>query len=163
MEITKVKWATIDGYEKYEVSNTGLVREKATGILQKIKKGRRYFVDFCKIPISRLVALAFLPNPKGKPNVIHIDGVQSNNSVDNLRWATKEETVIHNQRVSTLYLTERTTAKKPVVAIGNNGELKRFSSIAECAERLGLHRRVIQDSLRHSLKQCAHWRFCYAL
>lgn len=39
----------------------------------------------------RLVAETFLPNPEAKPEVDHRDRNRSNNCVDNLKWATKEE------------------------------------------------------------------------
>lgn len=43
--------------------------------------GKRY-------PLARLVAEAFLPNPKGLPNVTHLDGDPRNNAVSNLAWAS---------------------------------------------------------------------------
>lgn len=44
-----------------------------------------------ELPIHRLVALTFLPNPENKPVVDHIDRVRHNNHISNLRWATYEE------------------------------------------------------------------------
>lgn len=41
--------------------------------------------------IHQLVALAFIPNPDGKPTVDHINSVKTDNSVCNLRWATNSE------------------------------------------------------------------------
>lgn len=45
--------------------------------------------------IHRLIALAFVPNPHGKPQVNHIDGNQSNNCADNLEWVTHAENMRH--------------------------------------------------------------------
>ena len=41
--------------------------------------------------IHQLVALAFIPNPDGKPTVDHINSIKTDNSVCNLRWATNSE------------------------------------------------------------------------
>lgn len=46
--------------------------------------------------IHRLVAEAFIPNPKNKPFINHIDCNKQNNCIKNLEWVTARENVIHS-------------------------------------------------------------------
>ena len=101
MVLGEENWKLITCAPRYEVSTFGEFRHRINGSLKGTKAHNGYIhiglmVDgYQKWMLAhRVVAIAFLENPKGHPVVNHIDGNRENNRVDNLEWASRS----HNAR-----------------------------------------------------------------
>lgn len=93
-------WKEIKGFENYQISNTGLIRneEKILSPFDNNGYDRIQLINGDKKQkklIHRLVAEHFIPNPGNKPQVNHKDLNTKNNDVDNLEWVTNQENVQH--------------------------------------------------------------------
>lgn len=115
--LEKEIWLPIKDYEGfYEISNLGRVRSLDRIVYFRNNKGSRHYIgkilkqkyhngyayvnlnknkELKVLPIHRLVAEHFIPNPDNLPVVNHKDGVKSNNYYWNLEWTTSLGNNLH--------------------------------------------------------------------
>lgn len=146
-----MKWKQIEGYEKYSVSDTGLVKNTKSGwflTCAKDKYGYLY-VSFPengkvkKVRIHRLVATTFIPNPENKATVDHINGNKEDNRVSNLQWLSYKENLNKYWELH----------RKPVICV-ENGIV--YKSSYQAATELGVspsHVKEVCDKKRRTEKK----------
>ena len=154
-------WKDVTGFEDYMVSNIGRVKSKARlsrqnhmlpeKILSQHYNSSGYkYVDCVNdsgrkhLLVHRLVAQAFVDNPRYLNEVDHIDTNKNNNCADNLRWCTHSEnhlnclTVELKRKINLgKHLSPQAKAKisKPISVFKDGVHLHTFSSYKELDDK----------------------------
>lgn len=173
----KEEWRPIDGFEGFEVSNTGKLSSLDRIIIQNDRTGNLYrrkikghniplqkdhggYLFACislnnksyNLKVHRLVAKAFIPNPNNYPEVNHIDGDKTNNCVENLEWCSPSQNQLHTVQSGLL------KRSKSIKCIENNTI---YISLGEASRQLNITPSSICGVLKGRTKSTKGLHFEY--
>lgn len=154
-------WKDMHGFEDlYEISSYGKVRSKDRIITDKNGVKKHYKSRLLKLQyknirgstcpriqvnlykdnkafsktVGRLVALTFIPNPNGLPQVNHIDEDPTNDKVDNLEWCNARYNVNYGTRNERA---NKAKYKRVKMYDKNFNYVKTYESIKQAADDIG--------------------------
>lgn len=156
------KWIEIlETNNRYSISNLGNVKKNKELITRKngrsqvikekiltpIPNNSGYLKVRCNIEkgvvkniyIHRIVAKYFIKNNENKPQVNHVNGIKTDNRVENLEWCTSKENRNHAWKLGLLNIT-------------NNVKIiirdKEFNSIIDASKYLNIDRNTMSKCLK---------------
>lgn len=184
-------WKDIAGYEGYyQISNRGRVKSltrktKYQNTTRKLKeKIKSAFISTTgyervelsrdnsnkKYNVHRLVATAFIPKIEGKEFVNHINGIKTDNRVENLEWCSCSENELHAYRIGLAKNSEKQRkavskyAKenrvKPIIQLGIDGSfIKEWKSAIEASEKLKIGNKTISNCVTGRSKTAGGYKW----
>lgn len=155
-------WRIVKGFENYSVSDTGNLRNNASGKMLKPMISTCGYVYFHLIKdekkhtkyVHRMVGESFIPNPKNLPQIDHVDGNKLNNTVSNLRWVT-----ISENRMAYGSDERARNRMREVVAVNENGDRIVFDSRLSLAEHFGCHPSKVKYGYKYTRSSKKGWIF----
>lgn len=154
----------IEGFENYEVSILGKVRNIKTGkILKPSLWNNGYLMHRLyknnkqkRLYLHRILATAFIDNPEGKPCVNHIDENKLNNDLNNLEWCTVKENNVHGTRMKRI---AEKLSQKVIQLDLNDNVLKIFESMRQAKRETGVSTGNISSCCRGRTKSAGGFKW----
>lgn len=133
-------WKDIVDYEGfYQVSSLGRIRRITQNGYKEVKPRNDLYstvslskhCDRKTVAIHRLVALHFLPNPRGCNEVNHKNGIKHDNRVENLEWVSQHENMAHAKKVLGKYPFGKKPRPVNQIDIETNVVVQTYDSVSE--------------------------------
>lgn len=164
----------ISDFPEYSITTKGDVISHKFGRITKLKPVKCTHTGYLLVTlvkagnirknkrIHRLLMEAYVPNPKNKAHVNHIDGNKLNNNLVNLEWATSKENSQHSVNTGLSEPAYKVTRKSILMYSKDKTTLlNEFISIHEAARITGIAYQNISKVVRE-LRHTAggyHWKY----
>jgi len=143
------KKQTVLIYGKYELFDCGKLVNNITNKEKKFHLSTNGYMcttlwimnNQVNISQHRILAENFIPNPENKPQVNHINGIKTDNRLENLEWATSSENAIHSFSMG---LQKPTRPCKKVI---NNITKEVYESVTDAANAFKISRSHLSNIL----------------
>jgi hypothetical protein len=163
----------VSPYSKYEVNKNGIIRNFSTKHIKKSREDKGYLVislvsdlvieGIYKVNVVRvhkIVLLNFIgETPSDKHTIDHINGIKTDNTLNNLRWATPKEQANNRKQCKN----SKTGGSTKVVLQYdmNNNFIKEFKNPLEVTLKLGINKTNLSANCLGKAKSTGGFIFKY--
>ena len=183
-------WRDIKGYEgKYQISNLGRIKSlyfknkqvkvQREKILKPQFDGNYYFIMLSinnkrKIHfIHRLIAMTFIPNKNNYACVNHINGIKTDNRIENLEWCSHSQNTKHAYKIGLINVgkgkdnynyNKPGNRRKKVIQYDENGNvIKVWEHAKDIEEELKINANKIRKCCRENKKMVGGFKWEYMI
>lgn len=156
-------WKEVPGFTGIFAHPMGAIGRLRDGVIQQcvpFTNSNGYPTVKCNnkaLPVHRAVALTFVPNPESASDVNHIDGVKTNNTVENLEWCSRGDNIRHALRTGL-----HANPEKPVIGVNETTGDGIWAKSQSALKKLGFQQALVSKCVQGERPRHRGYRWEYA-